>query len=130
MKFKPVLSAALLLSIVTLSSTINTNQAVAQSNQKPYCTAASNKRRISYFRYGTNSIADACFNVFQKILNAGHSVDRAEWGYYKTNGLNIGQISCIQGKRTVRGKGSDFFNEASNMRNSLGWSGCTYKVTN
>ncbi|BDA67687.1 hypothetical protein CAL7716_018530 [Calothrix sp. PCC 7716] len=129
MKFKPVLSAALLLSVVTLSSTINTNQAVAQSAQKPYCTAASNKG-INYFRYGTDSIADACFDVFQKVLNAGHSVDRAEWGYYKTNGLNTGPISCIQGQKTVRGNGGDFFNEASNMRSSLGWSGCTYKVTN
>ncbi|NJL61335.1 MAG: hypothetical protein HC903_05290 [Methylacidiphilales bacterium] len=128
MKFKPVLPAAFLLSFVTLSSTINANQAVAQSNQKPYCTAASNKG-INYFRYGTSSIADACFEVFQKVLNAGHSVDRSEWGYYKTSGQNTGRISCIQGQKTVRGNGGDFFNEASNMRETSNWSGCTYKVT-
>ncbi|BAZ40573.1 hypothetical protein NIES4101_65340 [Calothrix sp. NIES-4101] len=129
MKITPVFATGLLLSLVTLSSTINPNSAVAQSNQKPYCTAASNKG-ISYFRYGTDSIDNACFDVFQKVLNAGHSVDRAEWGYYKTSGQNTGKISCIQGQKTVRGNGSDFFNEASNMRSSLGWSGCTYKVTN
>lgn len=129
MKFKPVLSAVLSLSFVTLSSTINTNQAVAQSNQKPYCTAASNKG-ISYYKAGGSSIADDCFDVFQKVLNAGHSVDRAEWGYYKTNGQNTGQISCIQGKRKVTGNGSDFFINASNMRVNLDWSGCTFKITN
>ncbi|MEA5572498.1 hypothetical protein [Calothrix sp. UHCC 0171] len=128
MKFKPVLSAALLLSVVTLSSTMNTNQAVAQSNQKAYCTAASNKG-ISYYAYGGSSIADDCFSVFQKVLNAGHSVDRAEWGYYKTSGQNTGKISCIQGQKTVRGNGGDFFVNASNMRVSSGWSGCTFKVT-
>lgn len=130
MKFRPVLSAALLLSVVTLSSTINPNEAVAQSTtQKPYCTAASNKG-ISYMRWGSSSIEDACFDVFTKVLNAGHSVDRAEWGNYKTNGQNTGQFSCIQGKKKVTGNGSDIFTEAMNMRQTLGWSGCTLKIPN
>ena len=129
MKLKPVLSAALLLSVV-ISSTINPNEAVAQSaNQKPYCTAASNKG-VSYMRWGSNSIEDACFDVFKKVLNAGHSVDRAEWGYYKTNAQNTGQYSCIQGKKKVTGNGGDIFTEAMNMRQTLGWSGCTLKVSN
>lgn len=130
MKLKPVISTALLLGVVIFLQSISTNEAVAQSaNQKPYCTSASNQG-VSWMRWGSNTVEEACFEVFTKLLNAGRSVDRGEWGYYKTNAQNIGQLSCIQGKKKVTGNGSDIFTEAMNMRQTLGWSGCTVKITN
>jgi predicted small secreted protein len=126
MKTKLLVSTTLLLGCLTLSQAVNTTKAFGQSAQKPYCTSASDDG-VSWMRWGSSSIEKACFEVFTKLLNAGKSVDRAAWGYYKS-GQNTGQLSCIQGNRKVTGSGGGIFENAMNMRQSLGWSGCIVKL--
>jgi hypothetical protein len=129
MKLTPVLSTALLLGSIALSPAINTTKVLAAPAQKPYCTAASNQGG-AWMTWTANSVQDACFTAFTKVLGFNQSVDRATWGSYQTNALNKAQLSCKQGNREVLGTGSQIFENARNMRQSLGWNGCTVKVIN
>jgi hypothetical protein len=127
MKFTPVLSTALLLGSLTLSSAVNTTKVSAAPAQKPYCTAASNQGS-AWWTWTVASQEKACFTAFTTVLGFGQSVDRATWGTYKTNALNKAKLACKQGNKEVLGTGGQIFENGENLRKSLNWSGCTVKV--
>ena len=129
MKFTPVLSTALLLGSIALSSAVNTTKVSAALVQKPYFTAASNQGSAQW-TWTFDSQEQACFTAFTTVLGSGQSVDRATWGTYKTNALNKAQLSCKQGNKEVLGTGGQFFENGENLRKSLNWSSCTVKIIN
>lgn len=96
---------------------------------KPYCTATSNQGD-GWWTWTVDSQDQACFIAFTKVLGSGQSVDRATWGYYKTNALNQAQLSCKQGNKEVSGTGVKIFENAGNLGKSLNWSSCTVKIIN
>ncbi|MBE9213570.1 hypothetical protein IQ247_12980 [Plectonema cf. radiosum LEGE 06105] len=129
MQVKSVVSTALILGVVALSPVVNTNPATASSSNRPYCTATSNQG-YTWWTWTVDSVEKACFIAFTKILNSGQSVDKAEWGDYKVNGLNKGKLTCKQGSKNVTGTGSTVFENGLNMGKTLGWGSCTMKITN
>ncbi|MBW4671515.1 MAG: hypothetical protein KME60_29845 [Cyanomargarita calcarea GSE-NOS-MK-12-04C] len=130
MKFKSAFSTALLLSVIALSSSVNTTPAMAETTQKPYCTAAS-KQGGYWWTWTASSVESACFTAFTKVINLNQSVDSYTSGTYKTNGLNKGNLRCKQGnKNGIIGTGGAVFENGINTSKELGWNGCTFKIIN
>ncbi|MEM6402145.1 MAG: hypothetical protein AAF757_18250 [Cyanobacteria bacterium P01_D01_bin.116] len=129
MQVKSFLSSALLLGVVALAPTINTQEVDAASSQKPYCTISS--RKGGYWWTWTQSTrGQSCNTARSKVKGFGQNVNSQRSGFYKANGLNKGKLVCNQGTRNVTGSGSAVFENGINMATILKWNGCTFRVKN
>jgi hypothetical protein len=125
MQVKSIVSTALLLGIVALSPAISNNEAAAapSNSKKPYCTVAS-KQGSYWWTWTKSTVTKSCVTARSKVP----SVDKLSRGYYFSNSINKGEVSCKQGSKQVIGTGKLVFENGINLASKLNWSSCTIKM--